>query len=156
MENDATTCGGCGNLCDAFQACVARVCTCSGGLEDCGGVCVDTERTAAHCGACFNDCGAGWGCVDGGCVNSIEITPGEGYGHHGACDGWNGCGDAETCATWACEYRGYAALSSYGTEAACNSGTFSTCHLFSGRDFLDEDWGVGCAVMGVGDVRCVP
>jgi cysteine-rich repeat protein len=30
-----------------------------------------------------------------------------GFGHHGACEGWNGCVNAQTCATTACELLGF-------------------------------------------------
>lgn len=30
-----------------------------------------------------------------------------GFGHHGACSGWNGCADGQTCATAACEFLGF-------------------------------------------------
>ena len=85
-------------------------------------------------------------------VEGVEINSGQGFGHHGQCEGWNGCGDAKTCAEWACNWAGYAKLVSYGKEAPCNSGEFSTCHLFNSPGDLDENWGTSCAVMGVGEI----
>ena len=89
--------------------------------------------------------------VDGGAL----ITPdGEAYGHHGQCSGWNTCGDAGTCALWACQAQGYSELVSWETAKPCTQ--WNTCHLFYAgpNGGVDYNWGNGCAVMGVGGIRC--
>jgi hypothetical protein len=102
-------------------------------------------------------------------AEEVLITgPGEAYGHHGNCYGWNTCGDAKTCAEWACSVRGYQTLVSYGQEAPCTS--FGNCHLFNAGSkppvssivngpyiddqYIDYDWGNWCAVMGVSEIVC--
>ena len=83
----------------------------------------------------------------------VKITrQGEAYGHHGACYGWNGCGDAATCALWACEVNGYAQLQSYGEDRPCTQ--FEVCHLFYGRGSIQWNWGNWCDVFGVTDIVC--
>lgn len=83
----------------------------------------------------------------------VKITaPGEAYGHHGRCQGWNRCGDAATCALWACEINGYASLVSYGDEAPCTE--FDNCHLFFSQGRIEWDWGNSCQVSGVTDIVC--
>jgi hypothetical protein len=89
-----------------------------------------------------------------GCIlHAVRITrPGEAYGHHGDCDGWNGCGDAETCAQWACEINGYSELVSFGVNGPCTG--FDVCHLFYSQGSIQWDWGNWCGVFGVSDIDC--
>jgi hypothetical protein len=83
----------------------------------------------------------------------VNITvDGEAYGHHGACSGWNGCGDAATCAEWACEINGYATLVSYGDDKPCTQ--FDVCHLFYSEGNIQWNWGNWCDVQGVTDIVC--
>ena len=77
---------------------------------------------------------------------------GEAYGHHGMCQGWNGCGNAETCAQWACEINGYDHVISYGDQRPCTQ--FGMCHLFYERGSIQWNWGNWCDVMGVTEIRC--
>lgn len=87
------------------------------------------------------------------CQQGVLITaPGEAYGHHGNCEGWNGCGDAETCAQWACEINGYNYVSSYGATKPCTE--FNNCHLFRSQGNIQWNWGNWCPVMGVSDIVC--
>ena len=79
--------------------------------------------------------------------------PGEGYGCHGDCYGWNECGDAATCALWACNIKGYANLVSYGKDYPCTQ--LNNCHLFNGGPgSIQWDWGNWCGVSGVTDIYC--
>lgn len=81
------------------------------------------------------------------------ITPAnQAYGHHGACSGWNGCGNGATCAQWACEVRGYASRVSSGAERPCTQ--FAMCHLFFSRGNVQMNWGNWCDVAGVTDIQC--
>ncbi len=85
----------------------------------------------------------------------VKITAqGEAYGHHGNCGGWNGCGDAATCAQWACQAKGYANLVSYGESKPCTQ--FSNCNLFNSgaNNGVDYNWGNWCEVAGVTDIVC--
>jgi len=85
----------------------------------------------------------------------VRITaPGEAYGHQGSCSGWNGCGDAATCALWACLVNGYTDVVAWGAEAPCTQ--FTTCNLLDGPDVVEMDWGNFCDVMGVTDIDCAP
>jgi hypothetical protein len=104
----------------------------------------DADGLGDACDACpsdpDNDCG-------------VQITAaGEAYGHHGACSGWNGCGDAATCALWACEVNGYSALVSFGEDRPCTQ--FDVCHLFHSRGSIAWNWGNWCEVSGVTDIVC--
>ncbi|WP_373048771.1 hypothetical protein [Vulgatibacter sp.] len=81
-------------------------------------------------------------------------TEGEAYGHHGDCGGWNACGDAATCAEWACYVNGYSALVSYGDARPCTE--FTTCNLLDGPGSVQMGWGNFCEVMGVTDIDCAP
>ncbi|MGV8169255.1 MAG: thrombospondin type 3 repeat-containing protein, partial [Candidatus Nanoarchaeia archaeon] len=85
--------------------------------------------------------------------NTTLITAvGEAYGHHGYCSGWNSCGDAATCAQWACEINGYATMISYGRNGPCTG--FANCHLFYSYGDIDWDWGNWCGVSGVSEIVC--
>ena len=86
----------------------------------------------------------------------LITAPNEAYGHHGACSGWNACGDAATCALWACESKGYTNLVSYGVSKKCPE--FGKCNLFYSRGSVQTDWGNGAGwctnIMGVTDIVC--
>jgi len=101
------------------------------------------------------DCPAGRFCTNNQCVAGVMITgPGEAYGHHGACDGWNQCGNANNCALWACNIRGFANLVSFGRNGPC--GQFNVCHLFFGGccSGIQWNWGNWCGVYGVSEIMC--
>lgn len=83
---------------------------------------------------------------------AMITAPGEAFGHHGNCYGWNACGNAETCALWACEAKGYKTLVSYGAEKPCTE--FANCNLFRSRGDVQYNWGNWCQVMGVTDIVC--
>ncbi|MGK4003897.1 DNRLRE domain-containing protein [Sorangium sp. So ce1036] len=85
-------------------------------------------------------------------VGVMITEPGEAYGHHGSCDGWNGCGDAATCALWACEINGYSQLVSHGAGAPCTE--LDNCHLFFTQNAIEWSWGTFCGVSGVTDIVC--
>lgn len=104
---------------------------------------------------------------EGAGCGGVEITAGGyAYGHHGACEGWNLCGDASTCALWACNNEGYDTLVSYGPTAACGaSNPFTECHLmFNGptggveynwwRTWHGDPPSGSCDVMVVSQVVC--
>lgn len=117
------------------------------------------------CNGFDDDCD---GMVDEGCNGEgVEITAGGyAYGHHGACEGWNACGDAGTCALWACMNEGYDTLVSYGMSAPCGiDKPFTDCHLmYNGpTGGVQYNWWVtwhgdppsgSCDVMAVGNIVC--
>jgi Putative metal-binding motif len=120
------------------------------------------------CNGIDDDCDGttdeGLGCGGDG----VEITAGGyAYGHHGDCQGWNQCGDAGTCALWACMNEGYDVLVSYGDSAPCGiDKPFTECHLMlnGSSGGVQYNWWVGwhgdppngssCDVMAVGEIFC--
>lgn len=121
------------------------------GIGDACDVCIDDagndtdgDGLCAAVDPCPND-------ASNSCGTKITKV-GEAYGHHGNCEGWNGCGDAATCALWACEANGYTTLMSFGEDKPCTQ--FENCHLFSGRGYVDWNWGNWCDVRGVTDIVC--
>ncbi len=105
---------------------------------------VDGDGLCAAVDPCPND-------ATNSCGTKITRA-GEAYGHHGQCSGWNGCGDAATCALWACEIKGYTTLMSYGADQPCTQ--FENCNLFYSRGNIQWNWGNGCDVRGVTDIVC--
>jgi len=133
------------------------------GQDVCDGRCVDLATDDAHCGRCDNACPQGRRCQDGECAGGgFQITPGEWYGHHGDCEGWNDCGSADGCALLACRHHGYAGLDHW--EETCTwteHGPCNPAHLFRNNNAndLDENWGDryggSCALELVGGIWCV-
>jgi cysteine-rich repeat protein len=88
LQNDATSCGVCGNACGQGETCVAGRCVCGAtsadvgtdacpepagvsGLEAnvcCGGTCRDVRTDGANCGECGLSCGSRSSCRDRGCA----------------------------------------------------------------------------------------
>ncbi len=109
-----------GNVCEA-GSCVA---SCSPGLTECNGGCVDLENDPDHCGACETSCdyaNAAGVCVAGSCGGFVACTPG-----YADCDGReaNGCEinieeDRRHCG--ACDNR--CALSDTCDDGECTRGT---------------------------------
>lgn len=91
-------------------------------------------------------------CEEDNREGTLITAPGEAYGHHGNCSGWNGCGDAATCAQWACEVNGYEKVFSFGDQKPCTE--FGNCNLFNYRGSVQKNWGNWCEVMGVTDIYC--
>jgi len=60
QESTASHCGSKGAACVACNGtksvCTLGTCTCSDGLADCGGQCVDFSTNKNHCGSCYNEC----------------------------------------------------------------------------------------------------
>ena len=124
-NSDPEHCGGCADGCDSGGAaatngpcadgevCDNGVCaaSCSSGLEDCGGACVDLQTDSTNCGSCGTLCGSGLVCANGSCSNSgcdtgktecsgscvnLQNDP----GHCGSCG--NACGSGEQCSVGLC------------------------------------------------------
>ena len=123
-------------------------------FTSCDGDCNDFDDTINPlapevCGdGIDNDCDG----VDEDCVGEPITGLNEAYGHHGACSGWNGCGDAATCALWACVIEGYGGVVSYGEDKPCTQ--FDVCHLFYNQNQIQYNWGNWCDVRGVTDIVC--
>ncbi len=151
------------SLAPSLDVCYSAA-TCNDGIQnqgetgpDCGGPCgscVSCSDGIQNQGEQGIDCG-------GPCAACpyVQITAGgEAYGHHGQCSGWNSCGNAATCALWACYAKGYSHLTSYGAEMPCTS--FGVCHLFNspcggpGQCSIQYNWGNWCGVAGVTDIKC--
>ncbi len=93
--------------------------------------------------------------ADASAYEGVLITDnGEGYGFHGGCSGWNGCGDAKTCALWACQINGYPGVISYGRTDPCIN--YNVCHLFYSKTRIEWNWGNWCSIMGVSEIYCEP
>jgi hypothetical protein len=123
-----------------------------GGTDEGAGGSGGTDEGAGGTGG--TDVGAG-GTGGDPTPAAVRITvPGEAYGHHGSCAGWNGCGDAETCALWACQVNGFSTLVSYGASGPCTG--FDVCHLLDGNSSVQMDWGNFCDVLGVSEIDCAP
>lgn len=91
--SDPGACGVGGTICGgAMPFCQDGVCvgSCTGGTQNCGGACVDTETHPVFCGACDNPCDADEVCVQGECRN-YDIALG------GDCAT---CGGGELCCTY--------------------------------------------------------
>lgn len=151
--DDGTACDD-GNACTLGESCLAGVCTPAAAIDA-----DQLQDDPSNCGACGNVCPDDAPlCSDGLCVpenQPVQITaPGEAYGHHGSCYGWNACGDAATCAQWACQANGFSTLVSYGASGSCTG--FDTCSLLiDGPDGgVERNWGNFCDVFGVTDVVC--
>ncbi len=98
----------------------------------------------------FPDLGAG--CGDA--TTTVALDPTIGYGHHGPCDGWNECGDAETCADLACGWYGHGPAHSYRVTS-CIALPSGNCDLFRGLgEELDTEFDGLCNVSVVFQVVC--
>ncbi len=93
--------------------------------------------------------------------DTIGLGPSAGFGHAGACDAWNGCGDGATCAGAACTLRGQGPAANW-EEGACGDlvsidANFD-CDLFRTLPAdLDADFEPdGCGPNVAFDVQCAP
>jgi hypothetical protein len=83
----------------------------------------------------------------------VQITqPGEAYGSHGSCEGWNYCEDAWTCALLACNVNGYETVVSYGNEISCTE--FSNVNLFYDNGLVDWNSESCCGMLAISDIVC--
>jgi hypothetical protein len=55
-------------VCATGSYCSSGACTCSLGLTNCNGVCVDTRVDASNCGSCGGICPGTQQCRGGRCV----------------------------------------------------------------------------------------
>ncbi|MEM6959967.1 MAG: hypothetical protein AAF645_30075, partial [Myxococcota bacterium] len=74
VNEDATNCGRCDNVCGEGGTCVAGDCECADGQRFCDGGCTDTQSDANNCGGCNVRCGADQSCTDGRCECSDGLA----------------------------------------------------------------------------------
>ncbi|MCA9524757.1 MAG: hypothetical protein KC549_00485, partial [Myxococcales bacterium] len=102
------------------------------------------------------------GCVAAG--DPEETPPGislgeaAGYGHHGSCNTWNACGNAQTCANAACRFFGHGDALEF-REGLCQDVARMIpgfrCSLFAALpNNLDANWGNGCNIPVAYDILC--
>ncbi|MCA9526389.1 MAG: hypothetical protein KC549_08855, partial [Myxococcales bacterium] len=95
----------------------------------------------------------------GGGGGEVGLGANRGFGHHGACNGWNACGNAQSCANAACQmFHGTNAVR--WQEGLCQDlariipGGMD-CDLFAALpNNLDANWGNGCNIPVAYDVVC--
>ncbi|MCB9528803.1 MAG: hypothetical protein H6701_10505 [Myxococcales bacterium] len=95
--------------------------------------------------------------------DGIPLAPNQAYGHHGNCNSFNACGNAQTCADLACQNNGLGVPALDFEQGNCSSlaaGAVPTivCNLFNNLDpnSLDVAWGPsgGCDIPVVYAVVC--
>ncbi|MCB9547808.1 MAG: hypothetical protein H6706_18455 [Myxococcales bacterium] len=95
----------------------------------------------------------------GGGPAEIAIGRNRGFGHHGSCNTWNACGNAQACANAACQllHRTNAIRWQEGRcqDLARQIPGGMDCDLFSALpNNLDSGWGNGCNIPVAYDVVC--
>ncbi|MCA9543803.1 MAG: hypothetical protein KC613_05415, partial [Myxococcales bacterium] len=123
------------------------------------------DNWPATIGACLADAIDGQACdvaAADACFNvGIELGRNQGFGHHGSCDTFNGCGDARTCANAACAFHGHGPALSW-EEGLCmdlnaNVPGGMDCDLFNQLPGpLDDRWEGFCNIPVAYDVVCLP
>ena len=83
-----------------------------------------------------------------------------GFGHHGGCDTWNACGNAQTCANAACRLNGHGDAIEW-QEGLCQELARMIpnfrCALFAQLpNNLDANWPNGCNIPVAYDILCAP
>ena len=128
------------------------------GYALCGGVCRDINTDAANCGRCGVQCDPGVECINAYCGGAVAVFPNDAFGHHGSCDAWNSCGDAQGCADAACRVEGFARAVEF--EVGSCQGLPAQgirCNLFFGLPGLDYDADYrGCELPVAYNIRCLP
>ena len=86
------------------------------------------------------------------------------FGHHGACEGWNGCGSAEGCADKACQYYGHGQALSWDVVTHSLKGGCTPAQQWNlfGEGYpngIDLSWNAAdqcssCPLNGVANVVC--
>ncbi len=115
------------------------------------GRCLDGALGRYEGGDAFlNTADFGGGCGAGDFT--VALPPNDGYGNHGGCNTFNACGDARTCAHWACQYRGHGPAVSW-REGVCTRDR--TCHLFRGNpNDIQLNWPRSCDIPVAYQIVC--
>jgi hypothetical protein len=160
MPASPEVCDGIDNDCNGAADDVPGGCgpadPCEGVVCDIGQFCRD-GACVGIAGECADVvCGAGQTCVGGACVDGVSLGELSGFGHHGTCETWNGCNDAETCADAACRFYGHGDAIAYN-ENGCQDVAGLDCNLFNALpDNLDDQWPGFCNIPVAWNVRCAP
>ena len=85
--------------------------------------------------------------------DQVELGVLRGFGHHGDCDDFNGCVDAQHCADAACRHAGLGRALSW-REGGCTDVPGLDCDLFNHLDDLDTEWAPVCNIPVAYDVIC--
>jgi len=105
--------------------------------------------------ACDTD--AARGCFEVG----VRLGANQGFGHHGSCETWNECGNAQTCADAACAFHGHGPAIAW-LDGLCMDLNNQIpggmdCDLFARLpDNLDQNWGGFCNIPVAYDIVCRP
>jgi hypothetical protein len=100
----------------------------------------------------FPDLGAGCG----ESLTQVTLEAGRAYGHHGNCNSFNACGNAEGCADLACRWFGHGDAQSW-VQGFCTTDSPLDCDLFrNGGAELDTMYQPieGCRISVVYEVVC--
>jgi endo-1,4-beta-D-glucanase Y len=136
-SSDPAHCGGCSTACSSTQVCNMGTCgtTCSGGLMNCSGACVNlTGNDANNCGACGTKCPGGQACNAGHCgcstagetlCGSTCVNTSTSGTNCGTCG--KSCGAGQVCNGGTCGCASGQVMCSNGScaasQAACGGGT---------------------------------
>jgi hypothetical protein len=89
---------------------------------------------------------------------AVAVFPNDAFGHHGSCDAWNSCGDAQGCADAACRVEGFGRAVEF--EVGSCQGLPAQgirCNLFFGLPGLEYDADYrGCELPVAYNIRCLP
>ena len=91
----------------------------------------------------------------------MRLGANQGFGHHGSCDTFNQCGNAQTCANAACRFHGHGDAIVW-MEGLCMDLNNQLpggmdCHLFQRLpNNLDQNWGGHCNIPVAYDIVCRP
>ena len=125
----------------------------------CDGVCLDGQADPNNCGTCGTVCAPGVECITGYCGGAVPILANDSFGHHGSCDDWNQCVDAQGCADAACRLEGFGRAVAFD-EGSCQGlpAQGIRCNLFndlaSGLNF-EADYR-GCELPVAYNIVCSP
>src|SRR5690606_13857785 len=73
LNNNATSCGACGNLCQPGSGCAGGVCQCQAGLTACTNGCSNIQGDGNNCGGCDIVCQGAQVCSLGACSDSCAV-----------------------------------------------------------------------------------
>ena len=95
----------------------------------------------------------------GGGGGNIALGLNQAFGHHGSCDTWNACGNAQNCANAVCQLRHGVNAASFRegrcTDLKAQIAGGMHCNLWSQLpNNLDVNWGGGCNIPVAYDVMC--
>jgi cysteine-rich repeat protein len=130
-------------------------------------MCIHTEDGAIQagyrCGTDFLNASNDWERVlysrgEAVPARTVELGEWKGFGHHGGCEGFNECEDAESCANMACAFFNQGPAVSWqegDCVALADAIPGFDCDLFQRAGRLDDRWSPGvCGLSVAYDVVC--